>query len=120
MINYRMTIPQYFSEQATFDELFADMNELSTFMILDNSCEYGSPVGIVKATKSILLNDNTEMKWSAFKQSMLKNEIIKYLNLDFKGNNYLITIDTIDQNFKPPCQQIANVDLKKFIFTHQE
>ena len=44
---------------------------------------------------------------------MYNDDIIKYQNLDFKGSNYLITLDTIDNNFKPPVQQIANVDLKK-------
>ena len=42
------------------------------------------------------------MSWNTFKQNMFNNEIIKYQNLDFKGNNYLMTIDTIDNNFKPP------------------
>ena len=82
-------------------------------MLLDNTNEYGACVGIVKNTESIVLNDNSVMKWDAFKQCMFHNEIIKYQNLDFKGNNYLMTIDVIDNNCKPPCQQIANVDLSK-------
>ena len=113
MINYKQTMPQYFWEKATFEQLFDDKNEFSTFMLLDNTCEYEAPVGIDKRTKSIVLNDNSTMSWKTFKQSMFNNEITKYQNLDFKGNNYLMTIDTIDNNFKPPCQQIANVDLEK-------
>ena len=113
MINYKRTIPQYFWEKASFDELFDTHNELSTFMLLDNSCEYGAPVGILKQTKSILLNNNQSYTWNEFRQHMFQEDIIKYQNLDFKGNNYLITMDTIDSNFKPPVQQIANVDLKK-------
>ena len=113
MINYKRTIPQYFWEEASFDSLFDTHNELSTFMLPDNSCEYGAPVGILKQTKSILLNNNQSCTWNEFKKFMFNNDIIKYQNLDFKGNNYLITIDTIDSNFKPPVQQIANVDLKK-------
>ena len=115
MINYKRTIPQHFWEKSTFDNLFENHSELCTFMLLDNTCEYGAPVGIIKESKSILLNDNTSIAWNEFKQCMYQNEIIKYQNLDFKGNNYLLTIDTIDNNFKPPVQQIANVDLKKLI-----
>ena len=88
MINYKRTIPQYFWEGASFDSLFDNHNELSTFMLLDNSCEYGAPVGIIKQTKSILLNNNQSCTWSEFKEYMFNNDIIKYQNLDFKGNNY--------------------------------
>ena len=114
MINYKRTIPQHFWEKSSFDNLFDNHNNLSNFMLLDNSCEYGAPVGIDKESKLIILNDNTRMSWSEFKNKMYNNDIIKYQNLDFKRNNYLLTLDTIDNNFKPPVQQIANVDLKKF------
>ena len=114
IINYKRTIPQHFWENASFNELFDKHNDLSTFMLLDNSCEYGAPVGIIKESEAILLNDNNSISWNEFKHSMYENDIIKYHNLDFKGNNYLLTLDTIDNNFKPPVQQIANVDLEKF------
>ena len=113
MINYRRTIPRHFWEKATFNSLFDNLGNLTTFMLLDDTCEYGAPVGIIKETESVLLNDNVSITWNEFKQRMYHNDIIKYQNLDFKGNNYLLTIDTIDNNYKPPVQQIANVDLEK-------
>ena len=114
IIQYRQTIPQHFWQNSTFKDLFNDKNDLSTFILLDESCEYGAPVGIVKQSESIFLNDCSIISWNDFKQSMYQNEIVKYQNLDFKGNNYLLTSDTIDDNFKPPVQQIANIELEKF------
>ena len=61
MIQYKRTIPQYFWQDSSFDDLFDKENDLSTFMLLDNSCEYGAPIGVEKTTTSIILNDNTRI-----------------------------------------------------------
>ena len=74
---YKRIIPQHFWEKASFNELFNNHHDLSTFMLLDNSCQYDTTVGIIKESESILLNDNMRMPCGEFKTKMYNNDIIK-------------------------------------------
>ena len=113
LLNYSRTIPKGDWFNASFDKLFHNQNDLCTFMLLDQSGIYGVPIGINKYSKSVILNDNTWYTWSEFKVKFNKNEIERYQNLDFKGNETLLNNEYINNNYKPPCQQIAMVDIDK-------
>ena len=99
----------------TFDTLFNGCNDLSTFMLLDHTGIYGVSIGINKESKSIITNSNVWIHWNAFKVKFNGDEIERYQNLDFKGNENLLNNNYkfINNNFKNPCQQIAMVDLEK-------
>ena len=113
MVNYSQTIPKVNWHNKTFDDLFNNANSLSTFMLLDHTGIYGVPIGINKYSKSIILNNNAWLKWNDFKTRFNENEIERYQNLDFKGNENLLDNQSINNNYKIPCQQIAKVDLEK-------
>ena len=113
ILNYAQTIPKDDWYNSTFDRLFTNSNSLSTFMLLDHTGIYGVPIGINKYSKSIILNNNAWLKWNDFKSRFNANEIERYQNLDFKGNENLMNNQFINNNFKIPCQQIAMIDLKK-------
>ena len=75
MIHYSQTIPKRFWSSKSFDVVFATSNNLETFILVDTSGMYGVPIGINKATKTIILNDSTWMTWNDFKVKFNKNEI---------------------------------------------
>ena len=75
LIHYSETIPKKFWNSKSFDTVFNNNNDLQTFILLDISGSYGVPIGINKATKTIILNDSTWMTWNNFKIKYNKNEI---------------------------------------------
>ena len=114
IINNIQTIPHYFWEKvATFARLFNQFQNKDTFMLLDESGRFGTPVGIDRNKNEIILNDRTRMNWTTFKTQFNQQNLIKYQNLDFQGLEYKLTQNLLDRHYIPPAQQIARVDLIK-------
>ena len=50
--------------KSTYDNVFGNYSDLSTFILLDNSGMYGVPIGINKSTKSIIINEGSWLTWT--------------------------------------------------------
>ena len=117
IINHIQTIPYMKWEDRTFKNVFNNYNGNSTFMLLNKSNEYGVPIGIDKGHERIILNSNERLSWGDFKMKMAEDDIATYLNLDFGDFEPLIDGNNLNNHFKPPCQQIAMVDIDKLCQT---
>ena len=84
LIHFSRIIAKRYWSTKSFDVIFDTCNDLQTFMLLDNSGMYGVPIGINKATKSIILNDSVWWTWRDFKTKFNQNNIERYQNLDFR------------------------------------
>ena len=117
IINHIQTIPYDKWEDRSFKNVFGNFNENSTFMLLNKSHEYGVPIGIEKGRNRVILNTNERLPWGDFKMKMAEDDIITYLNLDFGAYEPLMDGNRLNNHFKPPCQQIAMVDIDKLCQT---